>query len=248
MEKCGTTDLYQRINMHPEVALSMAKELQWWTRRRFFYSENNTFPSKLQSDQFKLEHAESLVNVPFKHYYAFFDNVADQINAKTERYINDTHYHKTITGDGSPNTMYWNDFRSIFSSAEKSDQRTLVAHHIAAVLPNARIIAILRNPIDRLYSSYLFFNRNGSKQNFHQIVLRGIKLFSKCVKTRTLRDCVYDPTLKELVGSTVNIMQGIYSVLLDDWLQVSSTTHFTIITPLILSYHVANSVHPPFSR
>ena len=221
MEKCGTTDLYQRINMHPDVALSVAKELQWWTRRRFFYSVNHTFPASLQSDENKLKHISELVNVPFKHYYAFFDNVADQIKAATTTTsVNGTKHHRKITGDGSPNTMYWNDFRSIFDVSNNGEQRTLVAHHVAAALPQAKIIAILRNPVDRLYSSYLFFNRGATAGLFHRIVVRGIKLFHTCAARQSIRDCVYDPQLKADVGSTVNLMQGIYSVMLQDWLEV----------------------------
>ncbi|XP_067945784.1 carbohydrate sulfotransferase 15-like [Watersipora subatra] len=229
MEKCGTTDLYQRISKHPDVALSMAKELQWWTRRRFFYSSNNTFPKGLQSDEYKLQHTPNLTNVPFKHYYAFFDSVADQIAAKTQRFINGSGHHRTITGDGSPNTMYWNDFRSIYSVTGSDAQGSLVADHIAATLPQAKIIAILRNPADRLYSSYLFFNRFTGKIDFHDIVLRGIELFNNCIAHKQIRNCVYDPELKEKVGSTVNLMQGIYSEMLKDWLKVFPASQVHIV-------------------
>lgn len=234
MEKCGTTDLYQRINMHPEVALSMAKELQWWTRRRFFYSTNNTFPGKFQSDEYKMEHLYNLVNVPFKHYYAFFDNVADEIAASTELFINDTHYHLKITGDGSPNTMYWNDFESIFNFTDHGQRRPLVAHHVAATLPKAKIIAILRNPVDRLYSSYLFFNQGATKAKFHHIVKRGIMLYNECVANSSIRHCVYDPHLKERLGSTVNLMQGLYSIMLKDWLQVGTSGYQMCTTGSLL--------------
>lgn len=223
MEKCGTTDIYQRIALHPDVILSPAKELQWWTRRRFFYTTgNNTFPPKQQSDLFKLTHINSLQNVPFNHYYSFFDIVADQINKTSVIQEDGQRYHNTITGDGSPNTMYWNDFASIYGPNKIDGGKTLVAHHIAAVLPQARIIAILRNPTDRLYSSYMFFNKMGSKEKFHNIVVEGIQLFENCLKEKTLHDCTYDPNLKENIGSTVNLMQGLYSVFLEDWYKVST--------------------------
>lgn len=221
MEKCGTTDVYQRIGLHPDIVLSPAKELQWWTRRRFFYTKGNNFPPKLQSDRFKLDNIQNLTNVPFKHYYAFFDKVADDIAAHKNVTDSDGKtYHNAITGDGSPNTMYWNDFSSIYGPNSIDGGKTLVAHHIAATLPQARIIAILRNPTDRLYSSYLFFNRAGSKQKFHNIVEKGIKLFSECLINSTLQECTYDAALKEEIGSTVNLMQGLYSVMLEDWYKV----------------------------
>lgn len=213
--------------MHPEIALSMAKELQWWTRRRFFYSTNNTFPGKQQSDIFKRQHAKDLVNVPLKHYYAFFDNVADKISYSIATKKGKP-YHRIITGDGSPNTMYWNDFASIFDTTGvgKQTRPTLVAHHIAATLPHAKIIAILREPAARLYSSYLFFNRDASRYAFHKIVSRGIMLFDECATKKSVRECTYDPELKEQVGSTVNLMQGLYSVMLEDWFEVRNFSRF----------------------
>lgn len=225
MEKCGTTDLYSRINAHPDIVLSPAKELQWWTRRRFFIKVNGTFPGPLQSDFYKMSHTDSLVNVPFNHYYAFFDKVAENIERS---YINmkSGNYHYKITGDGSPNTVYWNDFADIYAPVQEDGPSQIVAHHIAAVLPQAKIICILRNPIDRLYSSYLFFNRAVNKETFHKAVLKALKLFRQCMTDYSLRFCVYDWKLKEEVGSTVNLMQGIYSVMISDWLQVSSTKNY----------------------
>ncbi|KAL0178827.1 hypothetical protein M9458_024269, partial [Cirrhinus mrigala] len=33
--KCGTTDLYERLRLHPDVLLTPPKEPHWWTRKRF---------------------------------------------------------------------------------------------------------------------------------------------------------------------------------------------------------------------
>uniref|UniRef100_A0A3B3DBF7 Carbohydrate (N-acetylgalactosamine 4-sulfate 6-O) sulfotransferase 15 n=1 Tax=Oryzias melastigma TaxID=30732 RepID=A0A3B3DBF7_ORYME len=33
--KCGTTDLFHRLLMHPEVKFNIIKEPHWWTRKRF---------------------------------------------------------------------------------------------------------------------------------------------------------------------------------------------------------------------
>ncbi|RXN36004.1 carbohydrate sulfotransferase 15 [Labeo rohita] len=32
--KCGTTDLYERLRLHPDVRLTPPKEPHWWTRKR----------------------------------------------------------------------------------------------------------------------------------------------------------------------------------------------------------------------
>lgn len=44
--KCGTTDLYARLKLHPEVLFSTIKEPHWWTRRRFGECENCLFQCK----------------------------------------------------------------------------------------------------------------------------------------------------------------------------------------------------------
>lgn len=33
--KCGTTDLYDRLRLHPDVRVTALKEPHWWTRKRF---------------------------------------------------------------------------------------------------------------------------------------------------------------------------------------------------------------------
>lgn len=37
--KCGTTDLFHRLLMHPEVKFNSIKEPHWWTRKRFGKNE-----------------------------------------------------------------------------------------------------------------------------------------------------------------------------------------------------------------
>lgn len=33
--KCGTTDLYDRLRLHPDIKFTIFKEPHWWTRKRF---------------------------------------------------------------------------------------------------------------------------------------------------------------------------------------------------------------------
>ena len=33
--KSGTTDLFYKLNMHPDIAMGTHKEPHWWTRKRF---------------------------------------------------------------------------------------------------------------------------------------------------------------------------------------------------------------------
>ena len=50
----------------------------------------------------------------------------------------------------------------------------------------------------RLYSEYyhefgrLRRNFNSSPEHFHEVVASGLNMYKDCLKTRTLRSCVYD--------------------------------------------------------
>lgn len=41
--KCGTTDLFHRLLLHPEVKFNTMKEPHWWTRKRFGKSRGDGF-------------------------------------------------------------------------------------------------------------------------------------------------------------------------------------------------------------
>lgn len=228
MEKCGTTDLYTRLTRHPKIAGTITKEIQWWTRRRFVVKWDGQVPRNLQSDAMKFKFMSNLTHVPFDHYYSFFDRPSDRIEAEaTER--NGTVYHDVITADSSANTMYWHDYAEIYGDVGRAGPDQTVAQHVAAVLPRARLIASLRDPTDRLYSSYLFFNGDVSAAKFHGKVVAGLKRFDACVAERSVRACAYDRQLKDAVDSSVNLMQGLYVVFLRDWLQAFPREQLLVI-------------------
>lgn len=41
--KCGTTDLFHRLLLHPEVKFNTMKEPHWWTRKRFGKSSGDAW-------------------------------------------------------------------------------------------------------------------------------------------------------------------------------------------------------------
>jgi len=60
------------------------------------------------------------------------------------------------------------------------------AYIIAKVQPNAKFVALLRNPTDRLYSDWEFFNKQHDKQVFHELVVKAVEDFQSCVKEVSL--------------------------------------------------------------
>ncbi|KAM9803826.1 carbohydrate sulfotransferase 15-like [Neosynchiropus ocellatus] len=203
--KCGTTDLFYRLLMHPEVKFNIMKEPHWWTRRRFGYIR-----VKGGSDG----------GYPLQDYLDLFDHAAFKMEeAKTGNSTADLS-SRIVTGEASASTMWDNKAWSYLHGDEgDSGPPFLVQDFIHTVQPGAKIIVMLRDPGERLYSDYLYFNTaNKSAEDFHQRVAESVQLFQSCLLERSLRSCVYNTTLSKMM--TVRLHLGMYVVFLLDWLTV----------------------------
>ncbi len=49
VEKCGTTELYDKLTLHPQVAKGKLKEPIWWCQRRFGYRVTGGQPQSVES-------------------------------------------------------------------------------------------------------------------------------------------------------------------------------------------------------
>ncbi|XP_059214749.1 carbohydrate sulfotransferase 15-like [Centropristis striata] len=202
--KCGTTDFFHRLLLHPEIRFTMIKEPHWWTRRRFGYIR---FANGFQE------------TFPLEDYLDLFDwaaiNIQKGISGKSPG------YHRTlVTGEASVSTMWDNQACNYFyKDGEETEPPFLIQDFIHTVQPEAKIIIMLRDPGERLYSDYLFFNMaNKSAEDFHQKVVNSVLLFQSCLLERSLRSCVYDTNLYNIMR--VRLSLGIYIVFLLDWLTV----------------------------
>lgn len=181
--KCGTTDLFHRLLLHPEVKFNTMKEPHWWTRKRFGYI------------RFKDGFQESF---PVEDYLDLFDLAAR--NIQREIIGNSSGGHRTlqfITGEASASTMWDNQAWSyLHGDREGTEPPFLAQDFIHTVQPGARIIIMLRDPVERLYSDYLYFKMaNKSAEDFHQKVVESVQLFQSCLSERSLRSCVYNTSL-----------------------------------------------------
>lgn len=204
VDKCGTTDLFTRMLHHPQILRTNAvnsKETHWWSWRRFGYDVfvNNS----------KIQH--------FEDYLKVFDSTSSRLNKKQ------------VFGDGSP-TYFW-DFTGwplIPQNKGKRNPEYLTPHCIHHLTPKSKFILILRNPIERLYSDYLFlFRKNISPESFHEGVMSALKLFNDCEKVHGTRLCLYNKTLH--MHTYVRILIGLYGNYLLEWFDVFSTDQFLII-------------------
>ncbi|KAM4591487.1 carbohydrate sulfotransferase 15-like isoform 2-T2 [Odontesthes bonariensis] len=179
--KCGTTDLFNRLLLHPDVKFNTIKEPHWWTRKRFAHNI-----------------LEGVSRNPSE------DHRAQQI----------------ITGEASASTMWDNQAWSyIHRDRAETEPPFLVQDFIHAVQPDARIIIMLRDPVERLYSDYLYFTTaEKSAEDFHQKVTESVQLFQSCLSERSLRFCVYSASLINSMPVRLNL--GMYFVYIRDWLTV----------------------------
>ncbi|XP_067225954.1 carbohydrate sulfotransferase 15-like isoform X2 [Chanodichthys erythropterus] len=221
--KCGTTDLYERLRLHPDVHLTLPKEPHWWSRKRFGIIRPGDPP---------------LTHFPLDHYLDLFDSVAQRIQHRLLG--NSSSSSSIITGEASASTM-WDNLAWLYlhDISREAEPPSLVQDFIHAVQPDARLIAILRDPVERLYSDYLYFGTsNKSALDFHQKVCESLRLFDACLRDAGLRACVYSSTL--YYAMSVRLQVGLYVVFILDWLSVFSRDQLLVLR---LEDHAANLTH-----
>ncbi|XP_048647318.1 carbohydrate sulfotransferase 15 isoform X2 [Marmota marmota marmota] len=182
--KCGTTDLYDRLRLHPEVKFSAIKEPHWWTRKRFGIVR---LRDGLRD------------RYPVEDYLDLFDLAAHQIHqglqAGSAR--EPSEMNKIIIGEASASTMWDNNAWTFFyDNSTDGEPPFLTQDFIHAFQPQAKLIVMLRDPVERLYSDYLYFaSSNKSADDFHEKVTEALQLFENCMLDYSLRACVYNNTL-----------------------------------------------------
>ncbi|XP_010867164.1 carbohydrate sulfotransferase 15 [Esox lucius] len=206
--KCGTTDLYDRLRLHPEVRFTTFKEPHWWTRKRFGIIR--------LSEGFHDRY-------PVEDYLDLFDLAAWQIqDSLTGHAPGAPDQHNVIIGEASASTMWDNNAWVYFydnGTEAEAEPPFLIQDFIHAIQPDARFIVMLRDPVERLYSDYLYFGiANKSAEDFHEKVSESLQLFEGCLMECTMRSCVYNTTLNNAMP--VRLQVGLYVVYILDWLTV----------------------------
>ena len=205
MPKCGTTDLFDKLMWHPELTLqdhtddrSLDKEFHYWTRLRVrrpvnFLMNPKIMPPKLDFSGFLAGTGAERV----KHN-------------RTLRIV-----------DGTP-SLLWDlgGWETRYPGLDEPPYSN--GDLIHAVTPDAKILAILRNPIDRLYSEYLYVWRMvkmreevRTPETFHLDVLRETRKFDRCLETKSLRNCCYSSEH----SLRIRVALGVYVCYISDFLK-----------------------------
>ncbi|XP_033729191.1 carbohydrate sulfotransferase 15-like [Pecten maximus] len=133
-----------------------------------------------------------------------------------------------ITGDFSPSTVWDTDL--YMQLPENKD--TIVPRHtpgnfVYDMNPCAKLIIMLRNPVNRLYSDYLHFYEHKSPKHFHEIVTSTIDLYKECFQKWGVRPCVHRYYLE--VTGKARLRLGIYYIYISDWLDKFPRDQFLFI-------------------
>ena len=217
--------------MHDMIEAGLVKEPHYWSKKRF---------------RKKPELSTYLDN---------FNAVAKVIHRYMKK--NDsTYYHPKITLDGSADTLLFNYIWKTFAAQMLDPEfarSVLTPYHIKHILPKSKFVVILRNPVDRLYSSYNFFPLlirkpnlyvnvsrkevakemydSKSPEDFHNKVVDALKWFANCTTHYPgSYKCFFWNNGEDLIDYFVNHMQmGFYGVTLKLWFQVFPMKQFKII-------------------
>ena len=123
---------------------------------------------------------------------------------------------------------------------------------IHSVIPQAKYIVLMRNPVSRLFSDFAFlcqyvwingkishkyinpnFKSNGSKL-FHQAVLEELQIFEQCMRSKSLEVCTHNAllALSTPEGTTcgrVRLVLSLYHVHVSRWLKVIPMDQFLFL-------------------
>ncbi|KAL8612525.1 hypothetical protein ACOMHN_053590 [Nucella lapillus] len=193
--KAGSTDVYKRITMHPEVAKPVSKETRWFDRKRFLDKPH------------------------FSSFLSNFERASGVISRSLDR---GTNYHRRIVGDGSPSYFFDNRNWQLMPGNEGCEEpRVTVASHLRHLYPKARLIFILRNPVERLYSSYLYNHGKYeavTSRTFDLYAREAIQVYKDCFSRFSVRVCANNATIFQ--QAKVMLVVSLYSVFVQDWMKL----------------------------
>ncbi|XP_025106756.1 carbohydrate sulfotransferase 15-like [Pomacea canaliculata] len=202
--KCGTSDLFRRIRLHPEVMKGTMKEYHWWDRTRFGFTDEEE-------------------EVTFRQYT--MQVTGDNGLESVLKDLRTNGSSRRLFGDGSPSYVRDLDgWPQIDGNQGCLEPRVTIGQQIRHLYPDAKIIIILRHPTPRLYSRFLSRIprtpdfKDATSKSFHEYVVRAVRLYRECFDRWSLRHCAYNGTL--YAEAVTRVSEGLYSVFLEDWLRI----------------------------
>jgi len=119
-------------------------------------------------------------------------------------------------------------------------RRPWTARRIKKLFPNIKLIAVLRNPVDRTYSHYHLSKRNNEKQDFETMIEEDMKNISKW-RTKAKNDSYF---LNEVQNS--KLARGFYYEQLEQWFEIFDKDQILIIPSEMLGTQTKNTLQEVF--
>ena len=159
------------------------------------------------------------------------------------------HAQTAIMGDGTPDyftdSTYWMDTPE---NVNFTCPEVLIPHLIHHLNPLTKLILIVRDPVERLYSDYKFFGKRTTSvysptpEDFHERVKYSTQWLTQCFSTLPRRHCLYDIPYRDRTGlpkfytrghyghSVHRTRMGLYSEYLKDWYSVFPSEQILVIS------------------
>lgn len=215
--ECGTTSLHFTLSQHPQIFAPGRKEPHWWTR----VALRDMKPKFMR-------------NIIMKYLNYFELPVSEGVtHPEVQKWM--------ITYDGTQSTLWDSNF---FSDATQLDYCAMPAI-LSRVLPNGKLMVIMRNPVTRIYSDYYRVchdvhvgewpkeMQEDPAKHFHTTIERDIRIFNNCLMSNnhSLPWCIGKlhtlPTECGNVGERLLI--GLYYIHLHKWMQFYPRENFLFL-------------------
>ncbi|XP_076448410.1 carbohydrate sulfotransferase 15-like isoform X2 [Babylonia areolata] len=211
--KCGTTDIFKRVRIHPAIMQGELKEYHWWDRLRYGAPMELKFTEDSERNDRPL---------PLALYSRII--MGDEVEEMKQELRSRNHSDR-ICGDGSPSYLWDPRMWDVFEGNQGCDEpRIVIGSFIQHANPQSKIILLFRHPTQRLYSRFLSRRdsyrpfRGATTHTFHDYVVKGVALYKACFQQHSIRACAYNRTLYD--EAVIRLVEGMYSVFMEDWLRI----------------------------
>ncbi|CAL1528588.1 unnamed protein product [Lymnaea stagnalis] len=244
--KCGTTDLYSRIVAHPMIVPPRLKEPNFLSRGVFWTNKckqgaiynitascvihqfaelyfqrasvdiRNNFKWSEESDRATVNSSYDAMVLYFK------DKFKDEwkvIKENATRKIENPIIALDSSASYSWDNNYW---ELVAENTGCTEPAYLTSDLLAKVNPKAKIMMLMREPVSRAFSDYLYFQRRMNKEQsldqFHNWTVNFITKFESCRRHNSLRYCTYvDVRFRTGVFDRARLELGLYHVHITEW-------------------------------